>query len=82
MSAQRGALGVWRGGWGDLGDGGLAALAGPTGCDKSTLLRATAGLEISAAGEIHFGDRVAIHVPANQRDGAMSGARKKAMPRG
>jgi hypothetical protein len=57
---------------------------GPTGCDKSTLLWATAGLEISAAGEIHFSDRVAIHVPANERDGAMavSGARKNAMPRG
>ncbi|CAN5265397.1 ABC transporter ATP-binding protein [soil metagenome] len=38
--------------------GGLVALLGPSGCGKTTLLRAIAGLERPAAGEVVVGGRV------------------------
>ena len=55
----------------DLPDGGFAVLVGPSGCGKSTLLRLIAGLELSDAGSIHFGERDVTRLPPRERDVAM-----------
>ena len=39
-----------------LGDGEIVTLVGPTGCGKSSVLRAVAGFETPASGEIVIGD--------------------------
>ena len=51
--------------------GHIGVLIGPSGCGKTTLLRAIAGLEHVAGGQIRLGDQVVSdaqrHVPAEQR---------------
>ncbi len=54
-----------------LSAGHIGCLLGPSGCGKTTLLRAIAGLEPIAKGEIHVGDsllsRAGFRVPPQQR---------------
>jgi len=54
-----------------LADGEIGCLLGPSGCGKTTLLRAIAGFEPVAAGEIRLHDRVigspAGHMPPEAR---------------
>jgi iron(III) transport system ATP-binding protein len=51
--------------------GDIGVLIGPSGCGKTTLLRAIAGLEPVAAGEVRISGQVvasdAVHVPAEAR---------------
>ncbi|MEL6868945.1 MAG: ABC transporter ATP-binding protein [Pseudomonadota bacterium] len=54
----------------DLGPGEIVTLVGPTGCGKSSLLRAIAGFEQFSAGQIQLADQVLLHtsdMPAEQR---------------
>lgn len=46
----------------ELADGEIVTLVGPTGCGKTTVLRAVAGLEQPAAGRIRIGD---LHIDAD-----------------
>ncbi len=54
-----------------LSAGHIGCLLGPSGCGKTTLLRAIAGLEPIAQGEIHIGDsllsRAGFRMPPQQR---------------
>ena len=54
-----------------LAAGDMGVLIGPSGCGKTTLLRAVAGLERVAQGEIRLGEETvssaALHVPAEDR---------------
>ncbi|MCM2336756.1 MAG: ATP-binding cassette domain-containing protein, partial [Pseudomonas sp.] len=52
-------------------DGELLVLVGPSGCDKSTLLRMIAGLEAITDGELRIGDRRVNELPPKDRDIAM-----------
>ncbi len=46
----------------------FVVLVGPSGCGKSTNLRLIAGLEMTAAGEIYFGDHLVSDVHLRDRD--------------
>jgi iron(III) transport system ATP-binding protein len=54
-----------------LAAGDIGVLIGPSGCGKTTLMRAVAGLEPAAAGEIRIEGQVvgsaSVHVPAESR---------------
>ena len=52
-------------------DGEFMVLVGPSGCDKSTLLRMIAGLEEISDGTISIGDRDVTELPPPDRDIAM-----------
>ena len=45
----------------------VVAVLGPSGCGKTTLLRAVAGLEPAAAGNIYWDDRALNGVPPHER---------------
>jgi iron(III) transport system ATP-binding protein len=51
--------------------GKLVTLLGPSGCDKTTLLRMIAGFEEPTAGDIYFGERRVNNDAPNARDAAM-----------
>lgn len=51
--------------------GELFFLLGASGCGKTTLLRAIAGLEEPDKGSIYFGERNVTHVPTHKREAAM-----------
>jgi len=51
--------------------GELFFLLGASGCGKTTLLRAIAGLEKPDAGQIYFGDKDVTNVPTHKRGAAM-----------
>ena len=51
----------------EIAAGELVALLGPSGCGKSTTLRMIAGLLSPTAGDIRFGDRSVLAVPAERR---------------
>lgn len=44
------------------------SLLGPSGCGKTTLLRMIAGFETPTQGDILFGDKSVVHIPAEQRN--------------
>lgn len=46
-------------------------LVGPSGCGKSTMLRMIAGLEDITGGTLKIGEKVANHLPPNQRELSM-----------
>ncbi|MEM6985972.1 MAG: ATP-binding cassette domain-containing protein, partial [Pseudomonadota bacterium] len=54
-----------------LAAGEIGCLLGPSGCGKTTVLRAIAGLERIAAGQIALGDTVlsnpSVHMPTERR---------------
>jgi multiple sugar transport system ATP-binding protein len=54
-----------------IDDGELMVVVGPSGSGKTTVLRMTAGLEETTAGEIRIGDRVVNDVESKDRDIAM-----------
>ncbi len=51
----------------DVGTGEVVALLGPSGCGKSSLLRAVAGLEPVAAGEVTWDGESVVTVPVHRR---------------
>ena len=51
----------------DIESGELVALLGPSGCDKTTLLRIIAGLETADAGTIAFSGEDTTHVHVRER---------------
>lgn len=51
----------------DVGTGQVLALLGPSGCGKSSLLRAVAGLEDVAGGQVRFDDDDVTRVPVHRR---------------
>jgi len=51
----------------EIAAGELVALLGPSGCGKSTTLRMIAGLLSPTGGDIRFGDRSVLAVPAERR---------------
>ena len=51
----------------DVADGEIVALLGPSGCGKSSLLRAVAGLEPAAAGQVLFDGADLAGVPVHRR---------------
>lgn len=51
----------------DIGENEFFALLGPSGCGKTTLLRAIAGFETPAEGDIELDGSSLIDVPANRR---------------
>jgi multiple sugar transport system ATP-binding protein len=55
----------------EIPDRAFWVLVGPSGCGKSTVLRAIAGLEPIASGELYIGNRLVNNIPARQRDVAM-----------
>jgi multiple sugar transport system ATP-binding protein len=55
----------------EIPDRAFWVLVGPSGCGKSTVLRAIAGLESIASGELYIGNRLVNNIPARQRDVAM-----------
>lgn len=55
----------------EVPDGEFWVLVGPSGCGKSTILRAIAGLESIAEGELYIGETLVNSIPARQRDVAM-----------
>jgi multiple sugar transport system ATP-binding protein len=55
----------------DIPDGAFVVLVGPSGCDKSTLLRMIAGLEDVSAGDVRIGERRVNNLPPSERDIAM-----------
>ena len=55
----------------EIPDRAFWVLVGPSGCGKSTVLRAIAGLESIAKGQLYIGDKLVNNVPARQRDVAM-----------
>src|SRR5690554_8022528 len=55
----------------EIKDKEFVVFVGPSGCDKSTLLRLLAGLEEISEGEIYIGDRIVNDVPPKDRDIAM-----------
>jgi len=55
----------------EIGAGEFMVLVGPSGCDKSTLLRMIAGLEEVTSGSISIGDREVTHSSPRDRDVAM-----------
>ncbi len=48
-------------------EGGVLALLGPSGCGKSSLLRAVAGLEPLAGGDVRWDGRSVVPVPVHRR---------------
>lgn len=55
----------------EIAEGELFFLLGASGCGKTTLLRAIAGLEEPDGGSIYFGDRDVTQVPTHKREAAM-----------
>ncbi len=55
----------------EIPDRAFWVLVGPSGCGKSTILRAIAGLESIASGELYIDNRLVNNIPARQRDVAM-----------
>ncbi|MEQ8966751.1 MAG: ABC transporter ATP-binding protein [Azospirillaceae bacterium] len=55
-----------------IGAGEVMCLLGPSGCGKTTTLRMVAGLEFATEGAIWLGGRRVDHLPARQRNVAMS----------
>ena len=55
----------------EIADGEFLVLVGPSGCVKSTSLRALAGLEAVTDGSIRIGERDVTHLPPKERDIAM-----------
>lgn len=51
----------------DVGRGEVVALLGPSGCGKSSLLRAVAGLEPLAAGDVTWDGESVVGVPVHRR---------------
>lgn len=54
-----------------VAEGELFFLLGASGCGKTTLLRAIAGLEKPDDGHIYFGERNVTNVPTHKREAAM-----------
>ncbi len=52
-------------------DGEFFTLLGPSGCGKTTLLRMVAGFHDPDGGDIRFGDRSVVHIPAHRRQTGM-----------
>ena len=52
----------------DVARGEVLALLGPSGCGKSSLLRAVAGLEPLADGDVTWGGASVVDVPVHRRD--------------
>ncbi len=52
-------------------DGEFFTLLGPSGCGKTTLLRMVAGFHHPDGGDIRFGDKSVIHIPAHRRETGM-----------
>jgi spermidine/putrescine transport system ATP-binding protein len=55
----------------DIAAGEFVAIMGPSGCGKSTTLRLIAGLETPTGGDIRFGGRSMVGVPAHERETPM-----------
>ncbi len=51
----------------EIARGELMAVVGPSGCGKTTLLRVVAGLERPETGNVYFGEREVLAVPAERR---------------
>ncbi|MFB6179136.1 MAG: ABC transporter ATP-binding protein [Halorientalis sp.] len=51
-----------------VAEGEFFTLVGPSGCGKTTTLRAIAGFETPASGQVHIGGRSVADVPPEERD--------------
>ena len=52
----------------EIEEGEFLVIVGPSGCDKSTLLRLVAGLETPTSGDIYFDDQLVNRMPSYQRN--------------
>ena len=55
-----------------IGDGEFFTLLGPSGCGKTTLLRMIAGFNDPDSGDILFGGKSVLSLPAHRRNTGMS----------